>query len=157
MALTTSGLKKGGGIKKRMPVGGGGKAAGLAKKGPGVKKMPRPKVGKGYGTGGSMGTGKVAGAGGGKVGGLTKATPGVGGAGAKPGGGKVRPGKPIPGRKPTPGSRVRPGGPSKVAPKLKRPGAKAAQVAKKKKIFAAKRANKLANQKKLAARKRKMA
>ena len=158
MALRTTGLKKGGGIRKRMPVGGGGKAAGLAKKGPGVKRMPAPKVGKGYGAGGSMGTGKVAGGGG--VGGSMGKGKVAGG--YKPGGGKVggltktKPGKTIPGRKPAPGSRgVKPGGPTIIP---KKPGtSKAAQIAKKKKIFATQRANKLANQKKLAARKRGLA
>jgi hypothetical protein len=132
--------------------------------------MPAPKVGSGYGVAGGVkkGPGTAKGArpkavGGGAAAGTAGKTrpkitrPVVGGAGGKgkaiPGGGtKPRPvkGKTIPGRKPAPGSRVRPGGP---ATKPNR----AAQIAKKKKVFAAKRANKLANQKKLASRKRALA
>jgi len=142
MALTTSGLKKR--VKKRLPDGGaGGKVGGLAKKGPGVKRMPAPKVGKGYGTGGTMGKGKPPG---GSVGGTAgKARPKitrpvVGGAT-----GTVREGskrKPVTNVRPVVGGATKPGAGNRRA------------IAAKKKVFAAKRANKLANQKKLAARKR---
>ena len=59
------------------------------------------------------------------------------------------PGKQIPGRKPAPGVK-------KTLPGVKKPN-RADQIAKKKKIFAQKRANKLANQKKLAAQKKALA
>ena len=127
MALITKGLKKGAGKRMKGYKGGGG----IRK----IKKqIPGTKLGQQT-----------------KGPGIKKTTPGI----QKP----IGPGtkqtnpavkiktKPIPGRKQDPGIK-------KTLPGVKKPN-RGAQIAKKKKIFATQRANKLANQKKLAARKRK--
>ena len=81
MALRTSGIKKGGGMRKQLPVGrGSGRLTRIPKK-PGVKRMPVPKAGGGVG--GAMGRGKAPGGAGGASGtmGRGKAPGGTGGVG----------------------------------------------------------------------------